>query len=66
MSVKFYPKSHFDDETNGYTAEEVKRGIHWLYADVICDSCGKDHHVSEDGKPCHQCGKTLTIGGVGP
>ena len=59
MSVKYYGKSHEPKGLDGFTADEMKRNIHLVYADVECDKCGKAHHYAEFGKPCHNCGEKL-------
>lgn len=59
MTIKFFPKAHGREEDRGFTADEVRRGIPWIYADVNCDNCGKEHPASELNKPCHRCGQEL-------
>lgn len=65
MRIKFYPK-HFSeiDQDAGFSAEEIKRGVHWLYADIECPHCRKLQTVANTGYlggPCICCGK-LTSG----
>lgn len=58
MNIKFYPP----DE--GFTAEEVRRNLHWIYADIECPHCGYNQAVANTqylGGPCMKCGK-LTSG----
>jgi len=53
MAYRFYPP----DE--GFSADEIKRGLHWVYADVECPHCGKVQPVAATtyvGGPCVQCG----------
>lgn len=59
--MKLYPKHEFgSQEDKGFTAEEVRRGIHWLYADVTCTECGKVQSVAQAGSTdngkCIKCG----------
>lgn len=56
MNIKQYPKSC----TQGFSADEINRGIHSLYMDVTCPWCGKEQAVSQTGfigGPCCRCGK---------
>lgn len=49
----------------GYTADEIRRGWHWVHTDVTCEACGKVQPVAAThyvGGPCVQCGEP-TIGG---
>ena len=60
MKIKLYPKSGPNDEDNGFTAEEIRRGTPWLYADVTCPHCDKEQPVAATGGiggPCCRCGK---------
>jgi ribosomal protein S27E len=58
--MKIYPKHDGPREQAGFTAEEIKRGIHWLYADVKCQECGKVQSLatagSTDNGKCIKCG----------
>lgn len=57
MNVKFYPPTDLDRD--GFTADEIQRGEHWLHADVTCPSCGKEQPVAAThyvGGPCVRCG----------
>lgn len=58
--MKIYPKSNGTEEDSGFTAEEIRRGIHWLYADVKCKDCGKEQSLamagSIDNGVCIRCG----------
>lgn len=59
--MKIYPKTEFpNEEDKGFTAEDVRRGIIWLYADVECEVCGKVQSVamagSTDNGKCIKCG----------
>jgi len=54
LKLKIYSK----DE--GFTAEEIKRGLHWVYADITCPHCNKEQSVMNTqylGGPCCRCGK---------
>lgn len=46
--------------SSSFTAEEIRRGEHWLYADVKCESCGKVQLLamsgSTDNGKCIKCG----------
>jgi len=61
VKIKFYPKhSSGIDKDAGFSANEIKRGIHWLYADIECPHCGKLQAVANTnylGGPCIRCGK---------
>ena len=59
--MKIYPKHETtNEEDKGFTAEEIRRGIHWLYADVTCENCGKVQSLaiagSVDNGKCIKCG----------
>lgn len=59
--MKIYPKHEPGDKKDrGFTADEIERGIHWLYADVTCEKCGKVQSVamagSTDNGKCIKCG----------
>jgi hypothetical protein len=64
--MKLYPKHEFpkDSEESGFTAEEIRRGIHCLYADVKCTKCNKVQPLavtgSIDNGKCIKC-KGITI-----
>ena len=61
--IKFYPKFNGRAEDRGFTADEIKRGDHWLYADVTCQNCGKVQPVAATsyvGGPCVRCGELTT------
>lgn len=60
MNVKFYPKSPPDASGQGYSVEDIQKGLIWLYADVTCPSCGKEQSVANTGYvggPCIRCGE---------
>lgn len=65
MRIKFYPKhSPSIGQDAGFSADEIKRGIHWIYADIECPHCGKLQAVANTsylGGPCIRCGQ-LTSG----
>ena len=58
--MKLYPKHHGHEEDRGFTAEEIRRGVPLLYADVICKVCGKIQSLamagSSDAGRCISCG----------
>jgi DNA-directed RNA polymerase subunit RPC12/RpoP len=61
VKIKFYPKhSPGMDGNAGFSADEIKRSVHWLYADIECPHCGKLQAVANTsylGGPCIRCGK---------
>ena len=66
MRLQFFPKTNGNESERGYTADEIRRGIHFLYADVECPHCAKEQPVAATqylGGPCVRCGK-LTSGEV--
>lgn len=58
MNLKIY-----DDpfkRGQGYTSEEIAKGVHWLNTDVECPHCGKVQPVAVTGYlggPCCRCGE---------
>lgn len=52
--MKIYPQE------NGFTADEIRHGIHWLFTDVVCEECGKVQSLamagSTDNGKCIKCG----------
>lgn len=58
--MKIYPQHNISEEQAGFTAEEICKGIHWLYADVKCEKCGKEQSLanagSTDNGKCIKCG----------
>lgn len=54
--IKQYPKHNGSEEDRGFTADEIKRGIHILYQDYECPDCGKVQAVSM-GRICLSCGR---------
>ena len=58
--MKLYPKHNVPEEQSGFTAEEIRRGDHWLNTDVKCESCGKVQSLamagSTDKGKCIKCG----------
>lgn len=43
-----------------FTKDEIDRGVHWLYTDVVCPHCEKIQSVSMTGYlggPCIRCGE---------
>lgn len=57
--MKIYPKHNHHEEDAGFTAEEIRLGHHWLYADVKCVDCGKVQSVAQVGGiggKCIKCG----------
>jgi ribosomal protein S27E len=60
MNIKLYPKSDGKRGDQGFTADEIRRGIHTLYMDVVCPYCGKEQTVAQTGfigGPCGRCGR---------
>ncbi len=55
--MKIYPPHPPKD---GFTTDEINRGIHWLHADVTCENCGKEQSLasagSTDNGTCIRCG----------
>lgn len=61
--MKLYPKHEASrEEDKGFTAEEIRKGHHWLYADVECVECGKVQSVAMAGSTDN--GKCIKCGGV--
>lgn len=60
LVMKIYPKHNLPEGQNGFSAEEIRRGEHWLYADVKCQDCGKIQSLamagSIDNGKCIKCG----------
>ena len=57
--MKIYPKPNVPEEHAGFTAEEIRKGHHWLHADVKCVECGKEQslvQVGGIGGKCIKCG----------
>ena len=58
--MKIYPKINVPEEQAGYTAEEIRKGQHWLTTDVTCEECGKVQSLaaagSTDRGKCIRCG----------
>ncbi len=58
--MKLYPKPNLPKEEQGFTEEEVRKGIIWLYADVTCTKCGKVQTAAAAGSitngSCIKCG----------
>ena len=55
-----YPKHNHDEEQRGFTADEIRRGIHTLFIDYECSHCGKVQSLANmggQGAPCIRCGK---------
>ena len=54
MNIKFFaPKE-------GFSADEVRKNIHWLSADIECPFCKKWMAVAQTsylGGPCVRCGR---------
>jgi len=62
MNIKIYPK----DNGEGFSADEIRAGHHWVYSDVTCPHCGKVQPMAATrymGGPCCACGK-LTNGKI--
>lgn len=59
MNITQYPKANGPEESRGFSADEIRRGIHTLYMDVTCPQCGKEQSVAQTGYiggPCCRCG----------
>ena len=44
----------------GYTGEQIRKGHHWVNADITCPHCGKEQPVAMTGYlggPCVKCGR---------
>lgn len=59
--MRIYPKpTNLNSPEGGFTAEEIKRGEHWLRTDVTCTECGKEQPLamagSTDNGKCIKCG----------
>ena len=58
--MKLYPKHNGLEEERGFTADEIRRNEYMLYADVVCEDCGKVQSVamagSSDNGRCIKCG----------
>lgn len=58
--MKFYPKHNVLKEDAGFTADEIRRNHHLLYADVTCEQCGKVQSLAAAGSisngKCIKCG----------
>jgi hypothetical protein len=62
---KMYPKTHGQDR--GFSADEVRRGIPWVYTDVTCPHCQKVQPVAATsyvGGPCVACGQLTGAAGL--
>ena len=58
MHYRQYPKHNGPEEDRGFTAEEIRKGIHTIYADYECPECGKVQPVAA-GNICKRCGYKL-------
>ena len=56
MSIKFYPKFNGSEEGCGFTAEELRKNIHFVYADYECPECNKIWPVPI-GNICPRCNR---------
>ncbi len=59
--MKIYPHPPgYINEDGGFTADQIKRGDHWLRTDVTCEECGKEQSLamagSTDNGKCISCG----------
>ena len=54
MTYKQYPKTNGPEEDRGFTADEIRRGIHTIYADYECPDCGRIQPVAA-GHICQGC-----------
>lgn len=60
--MKIYPKHNEREEYAGFTAEEIRKGHHWLYADVECEKCGKIQSLAMSQSTGH--GRCIKCGGI--
>lgn len=56
MTIKQYPKHNGTEEERGFTADEIRRGIHAVYCDHICPDCGYTQPMAA-GYECRKCGR---------
>ena len=59
--MKVYPRHATElNPEGGFTADEIRRGVHWLHTDVQCVACGKVQTLanagSTDNGQCISCG----------
>jgi hypothetical protein len=59
--MKTYPDPNRKNwDNDGFTADEIRRGIHWVYTDCTCTECGKVQSLaasgSTDNGKCIKCG----------
>ena len=58
--MKQYPKHNGPEELRGFTADEIRRNEHLLYADVERTVCGKVQSLASAGsienRKCIKCG----------
>jgi hypothetical protein len=52
--MRQYPKHNGTEDERGFTADEIRRGIHTLYADNECPECGRIQPVAA-GHLCQRC-----------
>lgn len=58
MYIKQYPKLEGLTK-QGFSVDEIERGIHTLWMDTICPYCEKEQSVAQTGYvggPCIRCG----------
>ena len=55
MSYRQYPKHNGTDEERGFTVNEIKKGIHTIFADYECPECNYIQPVPM-GNICLKCG----------
>jgi hypothetical protein len=58
LQMKIYPNPH--NPEGSYSAEDIRRGFHWVNTDVTCTVCGKVQPLavagSTDNGKCIKCG----------
>ena len=67
MNIKIYPNPSSSSRDGSYSSDDIRRGVHWVNADVTCPHCGKLQPMAAThylGGPCVRCGK-LTSGEQG-
>lgn len=60
--VKIYPSNGTPQtgKRDGFTANEINQGLHWLHTDMKCKDCGRIQSVAQSGSTdmgrCGKCG----------
>ena len=64
MSFEIYPPAQGGESERGYSAQDIRRGLHWVHTDVTCPHCAKEQPVAMTGYvggPCISCGQPTLI-----